>query len=469
MSTVLIRRAASSLDLIPRPPFDWSLRTHVANHRVLVVLVAMACGNAERAPEPRSIPEVPDPTTEEPTSKSETPLEPTESTETETETPTRFECDATAAPGSDLDALASSIADGGTLCLAPGLHPRGLELVDRVLTVAGHEGHVLSSAITIVGGEVTLLAPSFDGVPSGPAIRIEGGSVSIDGGSIVDGTAAATDASGGIDSRDAVVSIDGLSVQDIDGTGLVVVGGDLELSRTEIRNCRGTYAGALIAGQLGELVMTDVSMTSNQGGALVGAAEIVESGRLEIDEVTLSNNLSTSGIGALYINEVDDVTLRNSRLEANQGGLAGGFELRGADTTTIENLEVVGNGTLGAFAGGFVLADTNKLVVHELLLEGNESTVLSAGGMLLDVVSAEIEDSTLRDNVSEQAPGGLTVANSGVAIRRTTFERNVGVHAGGVWCNSGELTIEDSTFTANAPTAHSGSLECTLTVLAPGP
>ncbi|MEO0605571.1 MAG: hypothetical protein AAF211_29335, partial [Myxococcota bacterium] len=185
---------------------------------LLISGAAMACTSTIVPPDGPPDPLDPPPVPTDP----DDPTDPTDPT-----LPDPVDCDATAPAGSDLGAAAATLPDGGVLCLGAGLHEEGLGLVDRELTVQGLPGARLTGPIAASGGAVRLESLTFEETSGGAAIRLADTLATLADVTVRRGAAAGPDAAGGVDSRGTDLTVLGLEIAEIAGTGLFAIGGSL--------------------------------------------------------------------------------------------------------------------------------------------------------------------------------------------------------------------------------------------------
>ncbi|MEM6928977.1 MAG: right-handed parallel beta-helix repeat-containing protein, partial [Myxococcota bacterium] len=324
-------------------------------------------------------------------------------------------------------------------------------------------GAQLGGAIAASGGAIRLKTLTFEGTAGGAAIRLADTIATLEDVTIQGGAAAGADAAGGIDSRSTDLTIVGLEIEEISGTGMIVIGGSLAMEDAEVRDCDGTFAGGLIASQLTDLALTHVRLANNRAGSLVGGAEIRLTQSVVLDSVVIEGNTAAFEVGGMYVSDVGDVAIRDSRIAENDGGFTGGFEIWNADTVVVDRVEIRANGTLTpSIQGGFAFANVPDLTVRDTRVEGQRASLLPAGGTALNVTGL-FEDVVFRDNVSDGDVGGIGTGLSSVVLRRPVLEDNSGLLAGGAYCGSGDLTIESPQFTGNTPVPWGEGPDCLLT------
>ncbi len=196
-----------------------------------------------------------------------------------------------------------------------------------------------------------------------------------------------------------------------------------------------------------------------------------------------AESLTISGGGASRVFQVNSAkSLELSKITVADGTVNGsGGAVLTSGTLTLRDVYMRNNVSLGVSSGGAISA-SSQLFVFDSRFEGNRA---SLGGAIWSSGSSSIErsvfvnnsansggayvpggigvhlvtDSTFRGNFSTQFEGGALTNGAALTIRRSLFEENrVSNTFGAGIFNTGDLTVEDSTFRRNINTGFGGSI-----------
>lgn len=231
----------------------------------------------------------------------------------------------------------------------------------------------------------------------------------------------------------------------------------------------GLFAGGAgtITLSVGELVDNGVDVHGPGADVLtidaMSASRIFEvtpaPGGTTISGVTLTNGDATEEIlggGGAISSGLGTLTVRESVLTGNIGGLAGGAVL--ASSLVLVDSVVVDNSA--SYFGGGVVA-TEELTVTGSTISGNSVVVVGGGlGFVGETGTATIVDSTVSGNSAAGGGGFFVNSRSGtVMIANSTFTGNVGIDsAGAIYADAVNVEISMSTITGNSTLGEAGSL-----------
>ena len=247
-----------------------------------------------------------------------------------------------------------------------------------------------------------------------------------------------------------------------------------------------TLRDALAAEQTGDTITFDSSLT---GGTINLTAS---QGRLRVDHQgaitgpgsgSLTVNQTVSGHPVFYLVAYNDNVVM-SGLKVT-GGTQSGIGGYGVTDLTLNDMEITGNSSkrggglyLDNFYGDLTLTDSyihdntainegggiyvpatasnvsgpGSVHISSTVISNNTSGGSGGGGFLRNSESVTIEDSTFSDNESGSGGGALSISATptSVVIAGSTFDGNTALDQGGAIVSfTSELTISNSTFTAN--------------------
>lgn len=209
------------------------------------------------------------------------------------------------------------------------------------------------------------------------------------------------------------------NVAEGDGGAIATDDVQLEIESTAFANNEaGTKGGAISGNGLGEITLTDSTLTSNTAGLVgagLGGAIGIDGQSLTISHSLLTENRAeTGGAGAIAFadtaNETADLEITQSTISGNAPGAIATYRPAVIRETTI-------SGNTGGFAT--VLADGSALVVLENSTLSSNSSVFDEGGAIRGY-AFELVNSTLVAN----APFGVAYVQS-LEIRNTVVADSV--------------------------------------------
>ncbi|OGQ08545.1 MAG: hypothetical protein A3G32_00080 [Deltaproteobacteria bacterium RIFCSPLOWO2_12_FULL_40_28] len=256
------------------------------------------------------------------------------------------------------------------------------------------------------------------------------------------------------------------------GTGgaIYIADGNFMIENTTIDgNSANMGAGVIASGT--SITISNSSITNNQAtGNSVGGLYII-AGTLTIDGSDISDNQAASSVGGIYHATSDEMILSNSTVDNNQtsgsiGGVyhadgntiitntsitnnmaitsVGGF-YQGGGTVTIEDSQIAYNSATGSVGGLYLAAIAT---ISNTSIHNNTAAVI--GGMYYANVSPlEMTNSSITQNYSAGAGGGLYLAGPGNIVN-TTISGNRADDAGGGIVASANLLLRNVTIANNS-------------------
>ncbi len=192
--------------------------------------------------------------------------------------------------------------------------------------------------------------------------------------------------------------------------------GNLTINNSVIKNNNASLDGAGIYNSGGTLDVTNSTISRNFASGGSGGGVYSASGWVTLTNSSVSENVSNVGAGGIKGGSLTVIT--NSSINDNSGGHAGGFlggRLMLVNSTVSENLSEI--------AGGIYCAEVN---IVNSTISGNKASAGGGGGIFVD--------------------GSLTVTSSTIT---NNFAPPGNSSAGGIFRNSGSVTIRNSIVAAN--------------------
>jgi hypothetical protein len=258
--------------------------------------------------------------------------------------------------------------------------------------------------------------------------------------------------------------------------GVFTLGSQLELRAS--LSIRGVGAGKTVVDgnnrarvfQVDQVAHAVVSALTVRGGRVTddAGAGILNAGSLELDDVAVAGNVAAvdraDSAGGGIANS-GTLTINRGSVSNNLATLGAGIvtaTLAGAGSAAISRATILGN---QAEAAGGGVAVFGRLALNDATLVVNNFAV-RGGGLFGDAVLVDdgtrftgdisMSRSTVKDNVAAQFGGGIWLGNGANAtITDSTLNDNVGGGprfsgaGGGVFNNSGTLTMRNDTIAGN--------------------
>jgi Ca2+-binding RTX toxin-like protein len=235
----------------------------------------------------------------------------------------------------------------------------------------------------------------------------------------------------------------------LEGTRLVLTGGELEVSRDLTiegdtdRDGSGVTIDGNRNGRLldisgsvadNDVVLSGLTLTGGAvGGQENGGAILFSGSSLTLEDTAIVNNRA---------GDADSATFRT--------GDGGGIYASGG-RIVITDSAISGN--YAAFGSGGIDAYGTDLTIRNSRLTGNEGVSGGAIGLVNGVLS--LEDSKITENDGGRygylgSGGGLSISGGTATIARSSINGNTAPYAGGVSISQSRVTITDSTIADNS-------------------
>jgi len=297
----------------------------------------------------------------------------------------------------------------------------------------------------------------------GGLVRVERGSLTVNGGGFHDGSAAGPGGLVAVYDADASFHLTAFTNGGAArGACLHVAATDttreLSLVQTSFRSCEASIrgGGAYLLGPIDTTISgsTFTDNSSAEGGALalVGAGLVAT-----LDATAIDGNLAFSEGGGIYIQNAD-VTFREGNLSANSAFYGGAIAMHGASQLTLEGAHVDRNGAL--FDGGGLYIAEGTYRATDTNLYRNVATSGEGGGLWLDEPAVWAEDvrSTICGNQASEGGGiwaslGSPTTASNLRLLDNLAERD----GGGLYHAGEELELSFANLLGNSAGRGSGA------------
>ncbi|MFN8592004.1 MAG: hypothetical protein U0031_11145 [Thermomicrobiales bacterium] len=319
--------------------------------------------------------------------------------------------------GCDFTTIAAALQaakDGDTIAIGEGTYAGGV-VVEKKVTLAGVDRDktiiqgTSSASVIRIGGKI--------------AVTIEGVTITGGGGSR---TGASTNGGGGILNEGELTLIDSIV------RGNTVVGGE---------------GGGIYSESTKPVAIRDSVISGNQ--AMDGGGIFLRDGDVEIADTTIANNQSTQrGGGLVYAGgktlRLERCTVRDNRADFSAGGLSVSSHLE------LANSVVSGNRApnTGGLVSGRELARIVGTTFSGNVANGN------AGGIRVGSGGVALVDSTVEKNRATSGAGIFTNARSSfsgnVSLTNTTVRDNTATqNGGGIANDASEIVLDTSRIVDN--------------------
>jgi hypothetical protein len=254
------------------------------------------------------------------------------------------------------------------------------------------------------------------------------------------------------------------------GTVFGVIGGTVTISGLTITNGSAVAGGGIDIAS-GTVTVNDSTLsdnTANHGGGAIYQS----SGTLILNDSTLSDNMAnnTCAGGGGILEAGGTVTVNGSTLSGNSTNSAciadGGGILQSSGTVTVTNSTLSNNSATGNATGGGIDNVGGTLTVTNSTLSNNSATGAGSGGGIAGSATVTVMNSTISDNNANYEGGGIIVNGGTFTVTSSTVSGNTaggacgcGAAGGGIY-NAGTLTVTNSTLSGNtASTGPGGGID----------
>ncbi len=337
---------------------------------------------------------------------------------------------------------ATLIIDGGTVKSCTANHGGGV--------------YVNGGVLTLSNGTIN----SCNAIWEGGGVRLEIGTVNITGGSIIGCGVSSTDYAygGGVYIKGGDLTLSGGSIEgcealasgasDAYGGGVYIAGGTLTINGGSIENCTAT---------------TDATAETDETHAR-GGGVCAEGGTLTIKSGTLKSCTATYGGGA-YIRSSDaQINMTGGSIdECNAGRSGGGIYVDDHATAIMSGGRIMScNAETGLGGAVYITTSGTFTMTADSLFDS--CTASSLGGGVFMTANAEFtmkaegnKAPTIQNCIADQGAGvfvrgsSFTMESGAIQNNGKDGDRSVTHYAGGIFMESGELTVGIESCTKDSP------------------
>jgi hypothetical protein len=246
-----------------------------------------------------------------------------------------------------------------------------------------------------------------------------------------------------------------------DGGALRIGGGSMTVDNSTIfGNTADTNGGGISNYATLTITLTGVSINTaynNGGGVYQGSGTTTVSGGCTIDSNSaLGSNGAGHGEGGGIYNSSGTVTVNNSLIDYNvanyRGGGALNFGTLTVDRTLVRNnISYGGDSSLNTFGGGGIYNFATATVTNSILRK-NSTQAQDGGGFYNGwFATATLTNVTFDQNQSAEDGGGLKNNRGTATLTNTTFSGNTAqADGGGVYNDDAKTDLRHVTFSGNS-------------------
>ncbi|MBQ7624111.1 MAG: right-handed parallel beta-helix repeat-containing protein [Clostridia bacterium] len=260
-------------------------------------------------------------------------------------------------------------------------------------------------------------------------VCVYGGSVTVQGDTLISENVASGGTAGGIGCHIA------------DATSVTITGGTIS------NNVAATYGGGIEIAK-GTLTMTGGVVSGNKAGSYAGGISVTTANGCTITDVTVSNNTAGTHSGGVYVqsagpNVLSGVTITNNDAGTNGGGICCSDKTK---DIVISDSVIANNTAAGTTGGGGIYFYGATGTIENCTVTGNSATVTSGGGFNGTATSiAIVTNSSFNNNLAYSAGGG-------VYTKGTFKAENVEIcgNASGAYLEGDEIKSRSSSYGGSA-------------------
>lgn len=169
-----------------------------------------------------------------------------------------------------------------------------------------------------------------------------------------------------------------------------------------------------------------------------GGISLISGATLNLDFVTITNNVSVDGGAGVNVN-ASNLNITNSRITGNNStasGAGGGGINFFNGTLFMSGTTVSGNTASNGGAIAFVFVNSGR--IENSTISGNNGS--RGGGIYNAVSNLLMSNVTLSNNIASELGGGFVDASGTATLRNCTVAGNIGTNSGGGFYNFGGVT-----------------------------
>ena len=249
---------------------------------------------------------------------------------------------------------------------------------------------------------------------------------------------------------------------------------DIENSHAEIIAIQNTgNGGAIYFDSSGTLTIEDRSNITESSAQVDGGAVYLKKGTLDIEDTNLNKNKAQGDGGAVYLAGGSTVTFEDVSTKLNIADDSGGaFFIAGGSTVTFDDVSVSKNEAKGSgyyLGGGGIAIDIamtgktvtitdsdfseNKAANGGAILNGDPYRNPTEGASLVVIRTAFRENTATGDGA-----GAIHSEAEGLTVDRSVFKKNKGRNGGAIFSGREDLTVTKSSFTENTVPGNGGAI-----------
>ncbi|WP_223791937.1 Ig-like domain-containing protein [Methanobacterium spitsbergense] len=230
--------------------------------------------------------------------------------------------------------------------------------------------------------------------------------------------------------------------------------GTLTITDSNLTSNTADYGGAIYSYYLGNVSVTNCTVTSNWAQMYGGA--INNNGILTVNNSTFTSNTAQYYCGAIFNNQ-GTVTVNGSTFISNTGDGVGGAIYNNDGTVIVNNSTFTSNTSNSG--GGAICNTFGNITVNNSTFTSNTATV--GGGAIYNYVgTVTVNGSTFTSNTANSGGGAIYNDGATLTVNNSTFTSNFASYGGAIYAkyDSGDTLINNSTFISNTATYDAGAI-----------
>jgi hypothetical protein len=343
----------------------------------------------------------------------------------------------------------ANAANGGAIANGEALTLGDLLLDHNSAGLFGGSVYNIGS-LTIANSNFT-----FNFAANGGGIYNNAGTLSLTNSTLSNNTLAPDGDGGGIYSTNGTLTLTNATLSNNaarGGAGVYLLAGTLTLKDSHFTSNSAFTSGGGIFNGAATLVLTNSTFNGNQAAGNAGGAIRNDSGAMTLTNMTLSGNSASNAGGGIY-NNAGTMTLTGSTLDHNIAQLGGGtYVVAGALNMTDSHF----TGNTGFTSGGGIFNGAATLVLNNSNFTGNQANTNAGGGIRNDSGAMTLTNMTLSGNAAGNAGGGIYNNTGAVTLTNSTLSTNSASTGGGIFNSTGTLTVTNLTLAGNSASAGGG-------------
>lgn len=190
---------------------------------------------------------------------------------------------------------------------------------------------------------------------------------------------------------------------------------------------------------LRNLTIRNGNITSSGIGS-GGGISLISGATLNLDFVTITNNVSVDGGAGINVN-ASNLNITNSRITGNNSTAsgAGGGGINFFNGTLFMSATTI-SGNTASNGGGIAFVFVNPARIENSTISGNNGS--RGGGFYVAASTVRLSNATISNNTATELGGGFVNASTSgsTTLRNCTVAGNIGTNSGGGFYNFGNTT-----------------------------